>query len=256
MTTNERPKRSAPQTFRVLSRKMLTANMARLTLGGPGVAALRPDAEGGYLKMRFPTGEEGKDAVRSYTIRHQRGDSIDVDFVLHGDEGHSGPAVTWAVTVQPGGEIVAGGPGPAKTLPAGMDRYLIAGDMTALPAIAVNLESLSSGASGVAVIEVQSEDDMQRIAAPDGVQVRWLVNPEPGTQPDLLADALREAGWEEGETYAWAAAEFGAMQALRSYLREERGLDRDHLYVSSYWKHGEDDENHRTAKQADGALSG
>lgn len=248
--------RPAPQVYRVLSRSLVSPNMVRLTLGGPGVAALRGDAAGGYLKMRFPSDGEAKPAVRSYTIRHQRPDAIDVDFVVHGEAGHSGPAVAWAVMAEPGDELMAGGPGPAKTLPPGMDRYLMAGDMTALPAISVNLEAMARDARGVAVIEVQSEDDIQPIECPVGVQLRWVINPQPGTQPTLLAEALRDAGWEEGETYAWAAAEFGAMQELRAYLRDERGLDRDHLYVSSYWKHGEDDESHRAAKQADGVLTG
>jgi len=250
------PNRPAPQTYTVISRTLVTPNMLRLTLGGAGVAALRPNAEGGYLKMRFPGSDEARPAVRSYTIRHQRAESIDVDFVIHAESGHSGPAVTWAISAEPGDEIMAGGPGPAKTMPAGMDRYLIAGDMTALPAISVNLEALDPAARGVAVIEVQSEEDMQPLSCPDGVQVFWLINPEPGTQPTLLADALRDAGWEEGETYAWAAAEFGSMQALRSYLRDGRGLDRDHLYISSYWKYGESDEDHRVAKTADGVLAG
>ncbi len=233
--------------------------MLRVTLGGKGMAALRPDAEGGYFKLRLPVGGSGKDPVRSYTVRHQRADSVDVDFVIHGSHGHSGPAVGWAITAEAGDEIFAGGPGPAKPLPAGMDHYLIAGDMTALPAIAVNLERLAPDARGVAVIEIQHDDDIQPLVRPTGMETRWLINGEPGTRPESLADALRDAvregGWSGGRVYGWAAAEFGAMQALRRYLRDERGLDRDHPYISSYWKFGADDDAHRAAKQADAALA-
>ncbi|AKM11464.1 siderophore-interacting protein [Croceicoccus naphthovorans] len=249
------PKHPAPQRYTVLGKQRITPNMMRVTLGGDGMATLRPDAEGGYFKLRF-AGDGEKPAVRSYTIRHQRADSVDVDFVVHGEGGHAGPAVEWALSVEVGFTIEAGGPGPAKQLRPDMDRYLIAGDMTALPAIGVNLAALTAKAKGLAVIEVQSEDDKQDLIHPAGVEVRWLVNPEPGTQPDLLADALRDGGWSDGTTYGWAAAEFGSMQGLRAYLRDERGLDRDHLYISSYWKYGEDDAGHRAAKQVDGALAG
>ncbi|WP_066557278.1 siderophore-interacting protein [Croceicoccus bisphenolivorans] len=256
-----RAPRPAPAAYTVLSRKRLTPNMLRITLGGTAMAKLAPDCEGGYFKLRFPDGGEGKAPVRSYTIRHQRPDSVDVDFVVHGEGGHAGPAVEWASVAAPGDEIEAGGPGPAKRLPEGMDRYLIAGDMTALPAIAVNLERLPADARGIAVIEVQTEDDIQPIAHPDGIDLRWLLNPHPGTRPDLLAEALREAvgasaAGGSGKIYGWAASEFASMQALRTYLRDECGLDRDHLYVSSYWKYGADDDGHRAAKQADAALAG
>lgn len=250
------PRRPAPQPYTVLSKTRVTPNMIRVTLGGEGMATLRPQAEGGYFKMRFGDEDGGKPPVRSYTIRRQDAETVDVDFVVHGEGGHAGPAVEWALSAEAGQTIMAGGPGPAKTLPEGMDRYLIAGDMTALPAISVNLERLPADAKGVAVIEIQSEADRQDIAHPEGVELVWLVNAQPGTQPDLLANALRDAGRGEGEVYGWAAAEFGSMQALRSYLRDECGLDRDHLYVSSYWKHGEDDDGHREAKQADGVLAG
>lgn len=251
------PNRPPPQPYRVIASRRVTPNMIRVTLGGDGMATLRPAAEGGYFKLRFgDDGSGGKPPVRSYTIRRQDADSVDVDFVVHGDGDHAGPAVAWALAAQPGDEIVAGGPGPAKTLPEGMDFYLIAGDMTALPAISVNLERLPADARGVAIIEIQSEADRQDIAHPAGVSVQWLINPEPGTQPSLLADALRAAGAPEGEVYGWAASEFGSMQALRAFLRDECGLDRDHLYISSYWKYGDDDDGHRAVKQADAALTG
>ena len=59
------------------------------------------------------------------------------------------------------------------------------------------------------------------------------------------------AGWPEGDVYAWAACEFSSMKALRSYLREERGLGADSLYISSYWKSGLTEEDHKLAKRED-----
>ncbi len=250
--------RPEPRTLALLSRTQVTPNMVRLRLGGSGMAGFPENAAGGYVKLRLSEGEDGvKPVVRTYTIRHQTEDAIDVDFVVHGlkDE-QPGPAVSWALDAQPGDTILVGGPGPAKPLPEGMDRYLVAGDMTALPAISVNLESLPADARGTAVIEIQHEDDRQDIAAPEGFDIQWLVNPHPGSDPELLLGRLRELGWEDGETYAWVAAEFAAMRTLRDYFRSERGLGPDRLYISSYWKQGEDEDSHRVVKRADLETAG
>jgi NADPH-dependent ferric siderophore reductase len=147
-----------------------------------------------------------------------------------------------------------GGPGLPKPLPQGRDFYLVAGDMTALPAIGVNLEALPADARGFAAIEIQDERDRQDIAAPEGVEIAWLVNPEPGQRPALLVDALRNAARTEGSLAAWAACEFSAMKRLREYLRSELSLAPADLYLSSYWKHGMIEDEHKLAKQQDAAA--
>ncbi len=245
--------RPEPRTLTLISRTRLTPNMVRLRLGGPGMAGFPDGFAGGYVKLRLGDGGGGaKPIVRTYTIRHQTAEGIDLDFAVHGSDSETpGPAVDWALTALFGDTIVVGGPGPAKPLPPGMDRYLVAGDMTALPAISVNLEALDPEARGAAVIEIQHEDDRQELAVPSGFAVHWLVNPHPGSDPELLLRSLRELGWEDGDTYGWVAAEFEAMKLLRDYLRTERGLGRDRLYASSYWKQGEDEDSHRVFKRAD-----
>lgn len=245
--------RPEPRTLEMLSRTQVTRNMVRIALGGPGLDGFPAGSQGGYVKLRLSEGEEGQKAVvRTYTIRHQRPDALDVDFVIHGlDHAEPGPAVSWALNAKAGDPIIVGGPGPAKPLPEGMDRYLVIGDMTALPAISVNLEALPADAKGAAVIEIQHDDDRQDIAVPDGFEMHWIVNPHPGSDSELLLDRLRELGWQDGETYAWVAAEFSTMRALRDYFRTERGLGPDRLYVSSYWKQGENEDNHRVTKRAD-----
>ena len=245
--------RPEPRTLALLSRTRLTPNMIRLRLGGPGMAGFPQGFAGGYVKLRLGDGGEGgKRIVRTYTIRHQTADAIDLDFAVHGSGSETpGPAVDWALNAQQGDTILVGGPGPAKPLPPGLDRYLVAGDMTALPAISVNLEALGPGARGAAVIEIQHADDRQDLAVPDGFAIHWLVNPHPGSDPELLLSRVRELGWEDGETYGWVAAEFAAMRALRDFFRTERGLGPDRLYASSYWKRGEDEDSHRVTKRAD-----
>ncbi len=249
--------KSPPRPVTVLASTMVTPAMLRLTLGGEGMRDFPPRQQGGYVKLMFaPQPGKTKPTVRTYTIRHQRDGEIDEDFALHGtDAASAGPATGWATSVTGGEGIVIGGPGAAKPLPEGRDFYLVAGDMTGLPAISVNLEALPRDAKGVALIEVQSEADCQSLDAPAGVEIRWLVNPAPGTRPELLEQAVRGVEWPAGSPYGWVACEFSAMQRLRQYLRVERGLGPSELYISSYWKCGLVEDDHKIAKRADAEAS-
>ncbi|MFC4256296.1 siderophore-interacting protein [Altererythrobacter xixiisoli] len=247
------PNRPPPRLLQVLDRTQVTPNMLRLTLGGPGLEGFPAGQAGGYVKLRLPT-DGGKVVVRTYTIRAQTAETIDVDFALHAaEDGADGPATAWALGAQVGDPIELGGPGAAKLLPDGHDFYLLLGDMTALPAISVNLELLPADARGLAVIEILTDEDRQDLARPEGVEIRWLVNPHPGTGLVLPAEVAQLA-WPNGNPYAWSASEFSSMQALRRILRDERGLGPDRLYISSYWKSGLTEEAHKVIKSED-ALS-
>ncbi|MFE3837867.1 siderophore-interacting protein [Pseudogemmobacter sonorensis] len=246
--------RPAPRSFEVLSTGMVTPNMRRVSIGGAALADFPAAQDGGYLKLRIPGATpQGKAFVRTYTIIRQTADALDIDFALHGGDGDGGggPAASWALAARPGDRIEAGGPGPAKRLAPGADWYLLAGDMTALPAITVNLADLPGDAVGHALIEVQTEADRQDLPLPEGVSVEWLINPEPGHHPELFERALRALPWREGRVQAWCATEFEAMRRARQYLRAERGLTPEQLYISSYWKLGLVEDEHREVKRAD-----
>lgn len=251
------PHRPPPRTAIVLAKRQITPNMLRVTLGGPGMADFPQDSAGGYIKLRlFPDGAQGPVSVRTYTVRSQQAGSIDVDFVLHTDsDGEHGPATQWAMQAGIGETIEIGGPGPAKPLPDGHDFYLVAGDMTALPAISVNLEQLPASAIGYCIIEVQCEEDRQDITVPPGFDLDFVVNPVPGTGATAMLARVRAAAPRQGEMYAWVASEFETMRALRSFLQGELGLGRDQLYISSYWKAGLCEEDHKRIKSQDAALA-
>lgn len=126
--------------------------------------------------------------------------------------------------------------------------------MTALPAIAVNLAALADDAVGRAVVEIQDENDRQNLKHPKGFEIHWVVNPEPGLRPDLFEEAVRSIPWGEGRVYAWSATEFNVMRRMRQYLRAERNLRPDQLYISSYWKHGLVEDQHREVKREDAKM--
>ena len=251
----------APRDLTVIGKKYVTPNMLRVTLGGDGMEGFPDDQASAYVKLIFPIKGDDKDRVlrRTYTIRHDRmtdqGREVDIDFVMHGDSDdgadHGGPASNWAVNCAPGDMITIGGPGPKKLVDTTADWFLIAGDMTALPAVSVNLEVLPIDARGYAVIEIQSEADMQELVKPDNITIEWVINPHPGTNSTALVDVVKKLPWHDGQISAWAACEFTAMKELRSYFRDDRGLGKDDLYISSYWKQGLNEDNHKTIKAED-----
>ncbi|MEM6858219.1 MAG: siderophore-interacting protein [Pseudomonadota bacterium] len=235
----------------VADTRRVSPSMHQITLAGDDLRDFPEEQDGGYFKLILQPGGEGKKALmRTYTIRRQRAREIDVLFALHGDHG-AGPATSWALDAKLGDAMTIRGPGPAKPSPGACDFYLIAGDMSALPAISANLEKMDRSAKGVAVLEIQHEDDAVAIDAPEGVSIQWLVNPQPGLRTDLLVEALRAVEPPEGEIAGWAAAEFEAMRKLRAFLRDEVGVAPRNLYTSSYWKLGLNETEHKVVKRED-----
>ena len=241
--------RAAPYVFSVLGKRPITPHMLRVTLGGEDMLRFPADQASAYVKLLVPGDAGDRPLLRTYTVREQRADAIDIDFALHGEDG--GPASRWAMQAQPGDLVELSGPGPKKLVDPTADWMLLIGDMTALPAISVNLEQLPATARGRAVIEVPDAADVQPLKAPTGFAVQWVVNPQPGATDAPLRDAVATLDWPDGRVSVWAACEFSSMRALRRHLREERGLDRKQFYISSYWKLGSDETSHKAIKRED-----
>ncbi|WP_110666044.1 siderophore-interacting protein [Salinicola halophilus] len=243
--------KTPPRPFTVLARQQVTPHMLRLTLGGDGMTDFPADQPSAHIKLVFPTDGEGRDRMRTYTVRAQRGDEIDVDFVLHED---GGPASSWAAGAQPGDDILIAGPGPVKRLPEDAEWNLLVGDMTSLPAIGANLERLPPYARGHVIVEVSDEADEQTFDLPAGMTIEYLINPHPGSDSDLLVNAVKALAWPAGRLGIWVACEFSGMRKLRRHLIDERGVDRRAIYLSSYWKRGSNEDGHRVVKQEDAAI--
>lgn len=259
MTAPDRPqRRQRPQiVLEVLDRIQLSPHLVRIVAGGPGIAQVEDNGfTDAYSKMLFaPAGSdlvppydvaalrehvpvEQLPSVRTYSIRRfdLANGQVWVDFVVHGTSGVAGP---WADRARPGDHLVLTGIGGGYAPDPGADWHLFAGDDAALPAIASALEALPADARGHALLEVDGEADHLDLVAPEGVQVRWLHRggAEPGTTT-LLADAVREIEWLDGDVQVFVHGERGAMKAIRRYLTDERGLDRSQLSLSAYWAYG------------------
>ena len=243
------PKKTV-RTLSVFAISDVTPRYRRITLQGDQLQDFPTNQSGGYVKLIYSAEGQPSPLMRTYTVRNTRIDQleIDVDFVLHE---HGGPASKWAENAVLGQTINLAGPGPKTLVDPNADWFLLAGDMTALPAISVNLEQLPNHANGIVIIEVVSADDIQTLEKPDNVAIEWIVNPHPGKNPEQLVDAVRDVKWQSGTPGIWVACEFKAMKLLRKYFLKEKGLSRKSFYISSYWKHGISEDEHKLVKKTD-----
>ena len=240
--------RPAPRTLKVIRSNFLTPHMLRVTLGGPELANFPKDQESAYVKLIFPQPVDGHSLTRTYTISGQRHNEIDVDFAIHAGEG---PASTWAMNAQPGNRILVGGPGPRKLINTSADWFLLAGDMAALPAIKINLAHLPRDAQGYVVLEVVDESDIQPLKSPPNIEVHWVVNFSADITGSALLDRIEQLSWLPGQPAVWAACEFHSMRALRKHFKLQHQWPKGYLYVSSYWKTGSTEDQHKIEKQDD-----
>lgn len=192
----------------VVAAERLSPSFVRVELGGPALAEFGVDGPlyDQRIKLVFPPESgvlpsiEGADAswlgtwlerpaeerghLRTYTVREVRGGGADtrlvVDFVLHLDDGATGPGSLWAATAQPGDRLITVAPrrgvafGGFEFVPGSARHLLLAGDETAVPAISAILECLPEGARGAAFLEVPHAGDLLGLEGPVGVEVVWL----------------------------------------------------------------------------------
>lgn len=150
--------------------------------------------------LRLPEAERGE--LRSYTVREARLDEaypeIDVDFVLH-PGGPQGPAARWARSIRIGDPALVIGPSVTAGQCAGIEfapgrarNVLLAGDETALPAIAGILRDLPAGLMAEAIIEIPDTAMIQDLPTQAAAHVTWLER-RGHTHGELLAYAVRRA---------------------------------------------------------------
>lgn len=263
------PRAPRPQTImEVVRKKQINPHMVRLTFGGEGFKDFvdRPVTDK-YIKLLFADPAHGLtppydiDAIRrdlgpeavplrrTYTVRkvNKKAKTIDVDFVVHGEDGIAGP---WAAGAQRGDVVCFNGPGGNYKPEESIDWHLLAGDEAALPAIAAALEAMPANAEGVAFIEVQDENDEIELTKPEGVELRWIHRKSEFTPTSTkLAAEVMKYPWRSGLVQVFAHGEREVIKSLRRYLADDRGIDRRMMSLSAYWAYGRAEDTFQAEKK-------
>jgi NADPH-dependent ferric siderophore reductase len=264
-TTSERPKRRLIRT-RVHDVRRLTPHLIRVVVGGDDLAGFPAGAfTDHYVKLQIPPpgatysapfdAEDVKARLprdqwprtRTYTVQHWDGERnlLTIDFVHHGDTGVAGP---WAAAARPGDGLQLSGPGGAYTPDPAADWHLMAGDESVLPAISASLQRVPAGRPVHVLVEVDGPDDEVALASPGDLRVTWLHRRGRPGGGDLLLDAVRALEFSAGTVHAFVHGEASAVRALRRHLLVERGVPRDALSISGYWKRERTEEGWREDK--------
>ncbi|MEW1908471.1 siderophore-interacting protein [Kitasatospora sp. NPDC085895] len=253
-----------PHTAHVVRTERITPHMQRVVLGGDGLAAFPAGAfTDHYVKVLF--GAEGVTypepfdlerireefpreqwpVTRTYTVRAWNPElrELTLDFVVHGDEGLAGP---WAVRARPGETVRFMGPGGGYAPDTTADWHLLAGDESALPAIAAALEALPADAEVRAFVEVAGPEEEQKFDS--AAEVVWLHR---GDRPvgELLVEAVRALEFPAGRVHAFVHGEAGFVKELRALLRVDLGIPREDLSVSGYWRLGHNEDGWQASKR-------
>ncbi|WP_329004670.1 siderophore-interacting protein [Kribbella sp. NBC_00709] len=192
--------------------------------------------------------------MRTYTVRSwdEAARELTIDFVHHGDEGVAGP---WAAAAQPGDVLWFNGPGGAYSPDEAADWHLLVGDESALPAIGSAVEQLPAGARAIVLLEVGDESEEQKFGGSGEADVRWFHrSAASGERGDGLVAAVEALDFPDGTPHVFVHGEAGFVLRIRKNLYQERGLARDRVSLSGYWRLGKNEdgwqaEKAETAKQ-------
>ncbi len=236
---------------RIIRATDIAPRMRRVTLGGEGLQPLLgnvlpadalklylplPGEKGFMPKMFDLLGRSPQHHLRAYTIRHFNPDALelDIDVFLHGNT----PGSVWARAVQAEEQVGFIGPRHDFQPPTHAAWYLLAGDESALPAIASIVESLPAGTQADVFIEVEDAADELPIETQAKANIQWLHRGKSTThQSKLLETAIRSSTAHTGDGYCWVAGESGVVRGIRNYLQNERRLNKKAINALGYWKH-------------------
>jgi NADPH-dependent ferric siderophore reductase len=246
--------------------EQLTPHMVRIVVGGPGLAGLDAGAyTDHYVKILFPRPgvaypepfdlaviretlpREQQPLVRTYTVRRWRPEvpELWLDFVVHGDEGIAGP---WAASAKPGDPVRFLGPGGGYLPSPQAGWHLLAGDESALPAIAAALEAMAPGATVKAFVEVADADEEQKLQTPADAEITWL-HRDGRPVGEALVQAVRGLSFPPGQVHAFVHGEATFVKDLRALLRVEHGLPMSQLSISGYWRRGLNEDGWQSSKR-------
>ena len=206
-------------TARVTGRERISDHLIRLTLGAETDGWFRscgvPDE---WVGLTVP----GQFQSRYYTVRRWTGQDLVLDVVVH----DVGLVTEWASRDCVGELVTITEPKGSFAPPTDAEWLIVAGDLTAMPAMARIAESTQLPTRVLAEVP----DDLAGYL-PESAEVSWLEPPGEGSGLSAVVEAL---AWPAGPGYFWMAGESAQMRAIRKFLMRERpGTAYD---VMGYWR--------------------
>ncbi len=206
----------------------------RLLIPPKGREPIWPHAEPDG-RIHWPKGDDAL-TIRAYTIRsidRARGE-MSIDFVVH--EGDNVPGATWAMTARNGDRAGLIGPGGGGVPAAG--KLVLAGDETALPAIARIAAAMPAEANLRIFLEVADRQEEQPLTSEAAMDVTWLHrNGAAAGTTDTLERILRDIVPAcDPETFVWAACEQKQARAIRTFVKSGLARDPGTFSIAAYWQ--------------------
>jgi NADPH-dependent ferric siderophore reductase len=241
----------------VTSAETLAPGLRRIVVGG-GLDSFEPLGPDQFLYVMVP--RERRDAVpippgfrmqelsqipedrrpygAYYTVRRWDREQRSIEFwvVLHAHDATAGVSA-WALHASPGDSLALWGPRSAFDPPAETRSLLLVGDETGLPAIAAILEAAQPGVRARVLLETSHIGHLVALPSRASVETDWVFRDarDAGTGTRLL-DAVRALDLDPVGLYAFGAAEFGEIGAVRRHLRRDRGLAASQVRMVGYWR--------------------
>jgi NADPH-dependent ferric siderophore reductase len=249
----QRPVRRRPAPLRATVRRRteLSPHLLRITVGGDDLSRFRWPGPAGHLKLMLPLpgaaevalpepdedgtvafSRESMPLMRTYTARRfdAATGELDIDLVLHG----VGPASDWAEHCAIGDPVAVSVPRAAGFVADPEAEWiLVAGDASALPAVATITESVTAlPVAPVFLVEIDDPADRLEL----GASVRWLVR-EAGQPPGAaLEAAVADEPRPPGRGQVWVAGEAACIRRIRTGLLAH--LAADQITTRGYWRDG------------------
>jgi len=202
----------------VRERTVLSEHLVRLGLEAPAGFESSGVADEG-LALTVP----GQFQTRYYTVRSLADGLLTIDVVVHAQ----GLVTEWARTDCVGQSVGISAPKGSFQLPPDAGWVLLAGDLTALPAMARIAETVSR-----VPVTVHAEVPGPPMRDYLDTSVTWH-HAESGTSE--LAAVVRGLEWPDGPGYFWMGGESAQMRDIRRHLRHDLGRDTRHYDVMGYW---------------------
>ncbi len=206
-----------PHTAVVESREVLDQHLVRLVLN-PSSELASSGISDEWVGLVVP----GQFQSRYYTVR-SLAEQLIVDVVIHSE----GLVTTWASGNCVGDEVGLSKPKGSFRPAPGAEWVVLAGDLTALPAMARIAEEIELPLTIHAEAPHQISDYF-----PAGVEVQWHQE-EPGQS--RLAELVANLTWPQGSGYFWMAGESAQMREIRRFTRHQMGWTSAEYDVMGYW---------------------